>query len=62
MEFLIDADVLYGYIDLTDWLHPYSTKFFEKAEENKYKLKSSAVKLTISMKKIGLTKIDLGDI
>lgn len=58
MEFLIDADVLYGYIDLTDWLHPYSTKFFEKAEENNYKLKTSAV---VVLELAIVTKRDLPD-
>ena len=35
MAYLVDADVLYGYIDSTDWLHNYAVRFFEKFKDVK---------------------------
>jgi predicted nucleic acid-binding protein len=41
MAYLVDVDVLYAYMDSSDWLHTSATKFFEKAKN--YELKTSAV-------------------
>ena len=35
MAYLVDADILYGYIDPTDWLHDCAVRFFEKFKDIK---------------------------
>ncbi|MGC9020769.1 MAG: type II toxin-antitoxin system VapC family toxin [Candidatus Methanodesulfokora sp.] len=35
MAYLVDADILYGYVDPADWLHEYAVKFFDNFKDIK---------------------------
>ena len=43
MAYLVDADVLYGYIDPADWLHDWAVRFFEKFENEDVKTSVAVV-------------------
>ena len=43
MEYLVDADVLYAYMDPSDWLHNYAVKVVEKIKKRELKVKVSPI-------------------
>ncbi len=43
MAYLVDADILYGYIDPADWLHDWASRFFEKFENEDVKTSVAVV-------------------
>lgn len=43
MEYLVDADVLYAYMDPSDWLHNYAIRVVEKIRKGELKAKVSPI-------------------